>query len=82
MEEPPKKLLQVHRILETLLEKRDIQWTLANPNSLGQEPRNFGLVKATAATCVIVTALYFRFVGIPAFTEHITLLPTNLLALC
>ena len=34
--------------------------TLVNPNSLGPEPIQiseiFGLVKATAATCVIVTA--------------------------
>ena len=43
-----------------------VQWTLANPNSLGPEPIQiseiFGLVKATAATCVIVTAPYLRFV--------------------
>ena len=35
-----------------------LQWTLANPNSLGPEPIQiseiFGLVKATAAMCVIV----------------------------
>ena len=39
-----------------------LQWTLANPNSLGPEPIQiseiFGLVKAAAATCVIVTAPY------------------------
>ena len=43
-----------------------MQWTLANPNSLGPEPIQiseiFGLVKATAATCVIVTAPYLRSV--------------------
>ena len=45
---------------------RDVQWTLANPNSLGPEPIQiseiFGLVKATAATCVIVTAPYLHSV--------------------
>ena len=43
-----------------------VQWTLANPNSLGPEPIQiseiFGLVKATAATCVIVTAPYLHSV--------------------
>ena len=43
-----------------------VQWTLANPNSLGPEPIQiseiFGLVKAAAATCVIVTAPYLRSV--------------------
>ena len=43
-----------------------IQWTLANPNSLGPEPIQiseiFGLVKATAATCVIVTTPYLHSV--------------------
>ena len=43
-----------------------LQWTLANPNSLGPEPIQiseiFGLVKATAATCVIVTAPYLQSV--------------------
>ena len=43
-----------------------IQWTLANPNSLGPEPIQiseiFGLMKATAATCVIVTAPYLHSV--------------------
>ena len=43
-----------------------LQWTLANPNSLGPEPIQiseiFGLVKATAATCVIVTAPYLHSV--------------------
>ena len=43
-----------------------IQWTLANPNSLGPEPIQiseiFGLVKATAAMCVIVTAPYLHSV--------------------
>ena len=41
-----------------------LQWTLVNPNSLGPEPIQiseiFGLVKATAATCVIVTAPYLH----------------------
>ena len=71
----------------------DIQWTLANPNSLGPEAIQiseiFGLVKATAATCVIVTAPYLHSVlgylgSLPLlhFTEHTTLLPSNLLALC
>ena len=40
-----------------------IHWTLANPNSLGPEPIQiseiFGLVKATAATCVIVISTPF-----------------------
>ena len=44
----------------------NVQWTLANPNSLGPEPIQiseiFGLVKATAATCVIVTAPYLHSV--------------------
>ena len=49
------------------LEPRNgIQWTLANPNSLGPEPIQiseiFGLVKATAAMCVIVTAPYLHSV--------------------
>ena len=43
-----------------------LQWTLTNPNSLGPEPIQiseiFGLVKATAATCVIVTAPYLHSV--------------------
>ena len=43
-----------------------VQWTLANPNSLGPEPIQiseiFGLVKATAATCVIVTTPYLHSV--------------------
>ena len=43
-----------------------MQWTLANLNSLGPEPIQIseivGLVKATAATCVIVTAPYLRSV--------------------
>ena len=43
-----------------------IQWTLANPNSLGPQPIQiseiFGLVKATAATCVIVAAPYLHSV--------------------
>ena len=43
-----------------------IQWTLANPNSLGPEPIQiseiFGLAKATAAMCVIVTAPYLHSV--------------------
>ena len=43
-----------------------VQWTLANPNSLGPEPIQiseiFGLVKATAAMCVIVTAPYLHSV--------------------
>ena len=45
---------------------KQLQWTLANPNSLGPEPIQiseiFGLVKATAATCVIVTAPYLHSV--------------------
>ena len=43
-----------------------VQWTLANPNSLGPEPIQiseiFGLVKATTATCVIVTVPYHHSV--------------------
>ena len=45
-----------------------IQWTLANPTSLGPEPIQiseiFGLVKATAtaATCVIVSTPYLHSV--------------------
>ena len=40
----------------------DKKWTLANPNSLGPEPIQiseiFGLVKATAATCVTAPCLH------------------------
>ena len=40
-----------------------LQWTLADPNSLGpQISEIFGLVKVTAATCVIVTAPYLHSV--------------------
>ena len=72
-----------------------IQWTLANPNSLGPEPIQiseiFGLVKATAATCVIVTTPYLHSVlgslgSLPLLHVHRThntaLLPSDLLALC
>ena len=66
---------------------KPIQWTLANPNSLGPEHIQigeiFGLVKATAATCVIVTAPYL--LGIPAFaacSQNTQQLPNYLLALC
>ena len=72
--------------------KNALQWTLVNPNSLGPEPiqiSEIGLVKATAATCVIVTAPYLHSVlgslgcGLCCtFTEHTTLLPNYLLALC
>ena len=45
---------------------RTVQWTLANPNSLVPETIQiseiFRLVKATAATCVIVTAPYLHSV--------------------
>ena len=63
-----------------------LQWTLAKPDSLGPEPIQiceiFGLVKATAATCVIVTAPYpWDPCLCCTFTEHTTLLPNDLLAL-
>ena len=48
------------------LDNQLVQWTLANLNSLGPEPIQiseiFGLVKATAATCVIVTTPYLHSV--------------------
>ena len=51
----PPRLTSTNLVLLVL----GVQWTLANPNSLGPEPIQiseiFGLVKATAATCVIVT---------------------------
>ena len=70
-----------------------VQWTLANPNSLGPGPIQiseiFGLVKGTAAMCVIVTAPYLRSalgsLGsclCCTFTEHTTLLPNYLYTSC
>ena len=67
-----------------------VQWTLANPNSLGPEPIQiseiFELVKATAVTCVIVTAPYLHSVlgslgSLPLLHVHRTH-NTALLALC
>ena len=58
--------LPVISLRVSLASNRALQWTLANPNSLGPEPIQiseiFGLVKATAATCVIVTTPYLHSV--------------------
>ena len=39
-----------------------LQWTLANPNSLGPEPIQISEIFGTAAKCVIVTAPYLHSV--------------------
>ena len=53
-----------------------VQWTLANPNSLGPEPIQiseiFGLVKATVATCMIVTAPLGSLESVPLLQVHKT----------
>ena len=82
--------IALHAHFQIYLNEIALQWTLANPNSLGPEPIQiseiFGLVKATAATCVIVTAPYLHSVlgslGSLSLLHVQTLLPNNLLALC